>query len=133
MKKLISLLFSGMLVISPIAGQDINQKGVFEKLGIPERFVGYENHWLKAQIVESYGGLYEIRDFDINGDEKKDVRESYDLVGNHPGTPFNYMFDLDEDGEFADDELWMDDLEDGLNGNEFNIFEKENNFQSSAQ
>ena len=105
MKKLTSLFLLGIFAISPVISQEVNQKEIFEKLGIPERFVGYENHRLKEQIVGMYGRLYEIRDFDIDGDGKKDVRESYDLFGNNPSIPFNYMFDIDGDGEFADDEL----------------------------
>jgi hypothetical protein len=122
MKKLISLIASGLILFGGNAvAQENNldsQKKVFANLGITERFAGYENYQLKRQLVEMGGVLYELKDYDTNGDRKKDVRETFDLFGKNPSIPFSYMFDLNFDGEFSDDEIWMDDYEDGLNGNE---------------
>lgn len=125
MKKLISLLGAGVLFFGSATAQEIseqnnseNQKKVFSNFGISEEFLGYENKQLKRQLVEMSGVLYELKDYDTNGDRKKDVRETYNLFEKNPNIPFSYMFDLNFDGEFSDDEIWMDDLQDGLNGNE---------------
>lgn len=94
------------------------QKKVFSNLGISENFLGYEDKLLRRQLVEMDGVLYELKDYDTNGDRKRDARETFNLFEKNPSIPFSYMFDLNFNGEFSDDEIWMDDLQDGLNGNE---------------
>jgi hypothetical protein len=94
------------------------QKKVFSQLGISEKFLGYQNKLLRRQLIYDGGVLYELKDYDTNGDRKKDVRETYNLFGKHPSIPFSYMFDSNFDGEFSDDEIWMEDSEDGVTWNE---------------
>lgn len=121
MKKLISLIGAGLLFFGSATAQENNyenQKKVFSNLGISENFLGYEDKLLRRQLIEMDGVLYELKDYDTNGDRKKDVRETFNLFEKNPSIPFSYMFDLKFDGEFSDDEIWMDDLQDGLNGNE---------------
>lgn len=123
MKKLISLIVAEALAITGCATMQepsnlSYQKKVFSNLGVSEKFVGYENKLLRRQLVDLDGMLYELKDYDTNGDRKRDVRETFELFGRNPNIPSSYMFDLNFDGEFDDDEIWIDYLEDGLNGNE---------------
>lgn len=123
MKRLISLITAGLVVLGSVTAQENNleaQKKVFENFGISEKFIGYQDKLLKRQLVEMGGILYELKDYDTNNDRKRDVRETFNLFGKNPGVPFSYMFDLDYDGNFEDDEIWMEEEnnEDGFNGNE---------------
>ena len=124
MKRLISLLFSGMLAISSVIGQE-SQSEIFKKLGIPERFVGYEkNRTGKALII--YGeNAFELVQYDANADGKDDVLETYainisqDGLSYYPNEhPYSYGFDINGDGEVTENESFKDMIQDGLNGNE---------------
>jgi hypothetical protein len=131
MKRLISLIYSalvfaGCATTPKIVSEPKSQEEIFRNLGIPVRFVGYEKSEAKKQLLDIEGRLVGIKDFDLNSDGRKEVREFYkinakdEMIGEYLSTkpPFSYAFDLDKNGRFSEDEILMDDHEDGLNGDE---------------
>ena len=104
MKKLISLLASGLLAISPLASQE-TQKDYFVKLGIPERFENYREGASRNSLMRLREDLFAVIDYDINGDNKSDVQEIYRIIRiDEFGIPYRteeplvYGFDINRNG-----------------------------------
>jgi hypothetical protein len=116
MKKLISLLAAGLIALGGNAiaqevdaeTQEFNsqcQREIFRRSGIPERFLGYEKHllnFLENKDAFNPGIGLPVNNYDTNSDGKADVKEYFTW-----GTSLIYAFDLNNDGKFTEDEVWL--------------------------
>jgi hypothetical protein len=135
MKKLISLIGAGVLFFggsavaqenSSINSKEEYQKKAFSKLGIPERFVGYEKNLSRQCLIDIESTLYYLEEYDSNRDGKADVQEIYQVAYRDGNGVYHcienaivYGFDINGDNLFeGDGEIIRDREEDGWNGNE---------------
>jgi hypothetical protein len=136
MKKLTSLIASGLIAISPL----ISQENIFKKLEIPEKFVGYEKMGVANNNFTTYYGnafhfedytnwkilVREIRkvnylvreEFTEDDFQKFNVREEIVEGIIEDKYPSIFIFDFNENFIYEKDEVLIDEKADGLNGNE---------------
>ena len=129
-KTLITYTLLFFELVSPISAEGLNQlEGITQKQWNKLKKMatliggdGYEN-FERGTYVYSY---------DLTGDGKENFREEY-LITSHffdvpagPLKPLVYMFDRDNDGSFSSEkEILIDNLCDGLNGNEIFMTSKD--------
>jgi hypothetical protein len=127
MKKLISLLVAEALAITGCATMPKNissqkPEEMFRLLGIPEKFAGYE----KTSVYPNFYFSQEGKKFFLldYSDGKILVRESREITQIFPDgfeaeeNPKAYVFDLNGNFIFEEDEVLIDEKADGINGNE---------------
>jgi hypothetical protein len=136
MKRLISLITSGLIVISPL----ISQENIFKKLEIPEKFIGYEKMGIATNDFATYGGetfhlqdytdwkvvVREVRrvnylvreEFTDEDFQKLNVSEEVIEGVTEDKYPCIFIFDFNENFIYEKDEVLIDEKADGLNGNE---------------
>ena len=143
MKKLLSLLASGLLAISPLASQE-TQKNIFVKLGIPEKFMGYEKMKVANNNFVAYGsGVFHFQDYTdwkilvreirkvnpviengINEEYSKTIVSQDEEIPEERGRivedkyPSIIIFDFNENFIYEENETLIDEKADGINGNE---------------
>ena len=106
------------------------QEELFSKLGIPTEFVDYKNKAVNKgyEFDEDGSGLFYVRHYDLDGDNIADVSERGDIsiikseekemlgviIGEYSMTIFPSQYLFDKEGN----QLLLDPLADGINGNE---------------
>lgn len=110
MKKTICSIISGLMLTSQVFA-----------FNIPDKFKEYRTKMLQLPCIETMvGDIYmHIHLFTKDG-KKSEVVEMYPVVaeGMITNQPLVYMFDLNNDGKFSQDETLVDTALDGLNRNE---------------
>ncbi len=87
---------------------------------------GFENYRERGKKVEEtdfmYFGMYVHNiGYDLDGDGQMDAGELYINPVKEGDEPFMYGFDVNENGSFQADEVYMDEEMDGINGNELRL------------
>lgn len=124
MRKLISMVCSALVFAGCLSMPRAYEKKIFYGIGIPERFIGYEKKQAGSIIFNRNGERIGIKDYEINDDGILDVREMYlldenaDVMNFGDAKPFLYLWNIDSDAEFEDNESLFDPNKDGINGNE---------------
>lgn len=111
-KELASVVFSLILT----GCSTFNIRNTFYKQEIPKEFYNYKK---KARNIKEGYILFPIlffyRFYDINGDGNSDVGELYLPES---ANPLLYGFDINGNHTFEDNEIIIDEAQDGLNNNE---------------
>lgn len=82
----------------------------------------FRNYREKGTVIEEgpvylWGNLYYAKHYDVDGDGDLDVGELY-LNRNIPCV---YSFDLNDNNQFEVEEIYIDEAQDGFNGNEVRL------------
>ena len=72
---------------------------------------------IEEGIVQLWGQVYYGKNYDVDGDGDRDVGELY-LYRN---IPCIYSFDLNDNNQFEMEEMYIDEAQDGFNGNEVRL------------
>ena len=129
MKKLVLPLFAvGVFALGGSSVDNSNyeiKKNIFKELGIPARFLNYEKKECDSVKFISDEKAIGVKTYNANNDRILDVRELYILEKNEKGEfdfgeakPFQYLFNINQNEEFGDQETLFDFNKNGLSGDE---------------
>ncbi len=96
---------------------------LFKNPIIPKGFENYRERGTKVEETDfMYVGMYVHNiGYDLDGDGDGDVGELYLNPMNEGDEPFIYGFDVNDNGYFQVEEVYVDEEMDGINGNEVRL------------